>query len=62
MTGRLRYLDAAAGWADVANQKLALGAVAIAALGGAGPYVLDLVAKTPVRDIHLFDGDSFVVA
>ena len=37
-----------------------LGAVAIAGPGGTGSYVLDLVAKTPVRDIHLFDGDSFM--
>ena len=26
-------------------------------LGGTGSYVLDLVAKTPVAEIHLFDGD-----
>lgn len=28
-------------------------------LGGTGAYVLDFVAKTPVKEIHLFDGDSF---
>jgi hypothetical protein len=28
-------------------------------LGGTGSYVLDLVAKTRVREIHLFDGDKF---
>ena len=28
-------------------------------LGGTGSYVLDLVAKTPVREIHLYDGDTF---
>jgi len=57
-----RYLDTAAGRAglNLANQKLALGAVAIVGLGGTGSYVLDLVAKTPVRNIHLFDGDSFM--
>ncbi len=31
--------------------------VAIAGLGGTGSYVLDFVAKTPVREIHLFDDD-----
>lgn len=31
--------------------------IAIVGLGGTGAYVLDQVAKTPVRDIHLFDGD-----
>lgn len=33
--------------------------VAIIGLGGTGSYVLDFVAKTPVREIHLFDGDDF---
>ncbi len=33
-------------------------AIAIVGLGGTGAYVLDQVAKTPVRDIHLFDGDT----
>lgn len=36
----------------LANEK-----VAIVGLGGTGSYVLDLVAKTPVREIHLYDGD-----
>jgi tRNA A37 threonylcarbamoyladenosine dehydratase len=27
--------------------------------GGTGSYVLDFVAKTPVKEIHLFDGDIF---
>ena len=31
--------------------------IAIAGLGGTGSYVLDYVAKTPVREIHLFDDD-----
>jgi hypothetical protein len=34
--------------------------VAIIGLGGTGAYVLDLVAKTPVRQIHLFDADEFL--
>src|SRR5262249_33271569 len=38
---------------------LELGRVMIAGLGGTGSYVLDLVAKTPVKEIHLFDGDIF---
>ncbi len=33
--------------------------VGIVGLGGTGSYVLDLVAKTPVDDIHLFDADVF---
>ena len=32
--------------------------VAIIGLGGTGAYVLDLIAKTPVKEIHLLDADS----
>jgi hypothetical protein len=42
------------------TQKLALERVAIIGLGGTGSYVLDLVAKTPVREIHLYDDDQFL--
>lgn len=42
------------------NQKLALGRVAIIGLGGTGSYILDLVAKTPVEEIHLYDADQFL--
>ena len=31
--------------------------IAIIGLGGTGSYILDLVAKTPVSQIHLLDGD-----
>jgi hypothetical protein len=44
---------------SVVTDKLASGRVAIVGLGGTGTYVLDLVAKTPVQEIHLFDGDVF---
>jgi hypothetical protein len=33
--------------------------IAIAGCGGTGSYVLDLIAKTPVAAIHLYDGDVF---
>jgi hypothetical protein len=33
--------------------------IAIVGLGGTGSYVLDLVAKTPVKEIHLFDDDEY---
>jgi hypothetical protein len=42
------------------SRKLALGRLAIIGLGGTGAYVLDLVAKTPVSEIHLYDGDQFL--
>jgi hypothetical protein len=55
-----RYVDTASSRADIvaAGRKLELGKVGIIGLGGTGSYVLDLVAKTPVREIHLFDGDT----
>ena len=34
--------------------------IAIIGLGGTGAYILDLVAKTQVSEIHLFDGDDFL--
>lgn len=39
--------------------RLRLDRIAIIGLGGTGSYILDLVAKTPVREIHLFDADHF---
>lgn len=47
-----------AGITDI-NDKLKIGRIAIIGLGGTGSYILDLVAKTQVEEIHLFDGDSF---
>lgn len=34
--------------------------IAIVGLGGTGSHILDLVAKTPVGEIHLYDGDLFI--
>ena len=34
--------------------------IAIVGVGGTGAYVLDYVAKTWVREIHLYDGDRFL--
>lgn len=54
------YADTASSRAGIGaiTPKLALARVAIVGLGGTGSYVFDLVAKTPVREIHLFDGDK----
>jgi hypothetical protein len=41
------------------NTKLNEKRVAIVGLGGTGSYVLDLLAKSPVEELHLFDGDHF---
>ena len=56
-----RYIDTASSRAGIGaiTQRLEVGAIAIVGLGGTGSYILDLVAKTPVREIHLFDGDKF---
>jgi hypothetical protein len=42
------------------NKLFSAQAVGIVGLGGTGSYVLDLVAKTPVREVHLFDGDQLL--
>ena len=54
------YVDTASSRVGIGaiTEKLATGPVAIVGLGGTGSYILDLVAKTPVREIHLFDGDK----
>lgn len=38
----------------MSNQK-----IAIIGLGGTGSYILDLIAKTPVSEINLYDDDNF---
>jgi len=58
-----KYIDTASTRAEIGAVTAKLAAVkkiAIVGLGGTGSYVLDLVAKTPVREIHLFDGDDFL--
>jgi hypothetical protein len=45
---------------NVISAKLQGLRIGIIGLGGTGSYVLDLVAKTPVKEIHLFDGDHFL--
>jgi hypothetical protein len=42
------------------TQKLTKQKVGIVGLGGTGSYVLDFLAKTPVQEIRLFDGDLFL--
>lgn len=56
-----KYHDSASSRANIiaVSEKLAMEKVAIVGLGGTGSYVLDLVAKTRVREIHLFDGKTF---
>ena len=58
-----KYIDTASTRAEIGAVTAKLAAVkkvAIVGLGGTGSYVLDFVAKTPVGEIHLFDGDEFL--
>ncbi|MEV4320624.1 ThiF family adenylyltransferase [Microbispora rosea] len=53
------YIDTASSRAGInaANEKLRGQRVAIVGLGGTGSHILDLVAKTWVEQIHLYDDD-----
>ena len=55
------YIDNASSRAgiNIVTQKLEVDKIGIIGLGGTGSYVLDFVAKTPVKEIYLFDGDRF---
>jgi hypothetical protein len=57
-----RYQDTASARAGITSitEKLAVNRVAIVGMGGTGSHILDLVAKTPVGEIHLFDGDRML--
>ena len=56
-----KFIDTASSRAGIGaiSEKLEQGSVAIVGLGGTGAYVLDFVAKSPVKAVHLFDGDRF---
>lgn len=56
------YRDSASSRAGVAGLNTVFTGlrIAIVGLGGTGSHMLDLVAKTPVAEIHLYDGDVFL--
>ena len=56
------YVDTASSRAGIStvNDKLCNSTIGIIGLGGTGSYVLDLVSKTPVKQVHLWDGDRFL--
>lgn len=56
------YVDTASTRAGIAaiTSTFTHRSLAIVGLGGTGGYILDLVAKTPVTRIDLFDGDRFL--
>lgn len=56
-------------YTETASDRVGIGAltellskdkVAIVGLGGTGSYILDLIAKTPSREIRIFDADEFL--
>lgn len=55
------YIDTASSRVHIGaeNEKLENQRIAIIGVGGTGSYVLDLIAKSRVAEIRLFDGDSF---
>jgi ThiF family len=55
------YVETASDRAGIGalTKNLAAEKVGIVGVGGTGSYVLDLIAKTPVQEIHLYDGDTF---
>jgi hypothetical protein len=57
-----RYEDTASSRAGLGliSKKLETDRIAVVGIGGTGGFILDLVAKTPTREIHLFDGDRFL--
>jgi hypothetical protein len=56
------YDDTASSRSHIAaiGEKLKGANIAIIGVGGTGSYVLDLVAKTPVNAIHLYDEDYYL--
>ena len=56
------YIDTNSTRANVTpiSDKLKGHKIAIIGLGGTGSYLLDFLAKTPVEEIHLFDGDIYL--
>ncbi|MDE3183960.1 MAG: ThiF family adenylyltransferase [Bacteroidota bacterium] len=43
------------------SEKLRGHKIAIIGLGGTGSYLLDFISKTPVSEIHIYDGDDFLL-
>ncbi|GAA4924615.1 ThiF family adenylyltransferase [Mucilaginibacter defluvii] len=54
-----QYVDTNSSRAEILqiNARLEGQKVAIIGLGGTGAYILDMLAKTPVGEIHIYDGD-----
>lgn len=57
-----QYADTHESRANIAqiNNKIRGQKIAIIGLGGTGSYILDMVSKCPVAEIHLYDDDFFL--
>ncbi|MEF9417179.1 ThiF family adenylyltransferase [Ralstonia sp. SM1864_UCD524_TZ4] len=56
------YIDTASDRAGIGelSAKFECEVISVIGTGGTGSYIVDLVAKTPVREIRLFDADEFL--
>ncbi|HDR9150347.1 TPA: ThiF family adenylyltransferase [Burkholderia vietnamiensis] len=56
------YIDTASDRVGIGGltEKLEGEVISVIGTGGTGSYIVDLVAKTPVREIRLFDADEFL--
>lgn len=62
MSGPFRYPEDASNLAGIRSlaETFSADRVGIVGVGGTGSHTLDYVSKTPVAEIHLFDGDRFL--
>jgi len=60
--GPFNYVDTASSRSgiDTMNDRVRDDRIGIVGLGGSGSYILDLISKTPVAEIHTFDSDRFL--
>jgi len=56
------YIDSNSSRANIysISEKLNNQRIGIVGLGGTGAYILDFISKCPVKEIRLFDGDTFL--
>jgi hypothetical protein len=62
MTSVFNYSDTNSSRAEIQSisKKINNLKIAIVGVGGTGSYILDLIAKTPVGEVHLYDKDLFL--
>jgi ThiF family len=58
-TDVFQYIDTNSSRAKInaINEKVKGEKISIVGLGGTGAYILDLISKSPVSEIHIYDGD-----